>query len=236
MAGQLGKETLSAGIAHINMGPHDTPFDAHLELLCDCSPYFDALYNERTQLEATGDPFSFPGEDPDVFAELIGWMYRGTLSPDLESRVRLLFLFKLWVLAAKFEIPALQNATMSLCEKRIENKASGLITGATVNYVYANTDPGSPPRQLVVGTWAEKGTAKQYSVHKHDFPCDILKDLCGELFSRIENAGLGSLKGCSPSVEQFAQFSKRKQSPGEGPFTQLGGGPGIASLATPEQV
>lgn len=127
------------------MGQDQTPFDVHLELLCDCSPYFDTLYKNRTvDKNTTKDPISFPDDDPAVFAERVSWMYRGELSPDLPS---IIFLIQLWVLAGELRIQDLQDLTLSHCKQKIPPGA--VFGNETVNYVYNNTLPGSPLRHLV---------------------------------------------------------------------------------------
>lgn len=92
-------------MVHINVGVNQTPFDAHVELLCGCSPYFDTVLKDRTERPIAEDPICFPDDDPDVFAELLGWMYSGDISADLPSRAGSLFLLQLWVLAGKLKIP-----------------------------------------------------------------------------------------------------------------------------------
>lgn len=169
------------------MGPAHTPFDVHLELLCECSPYFDAVYRDRARSGVIeGPPVIFPAESPDVFAEIVSWMYRGALSPDLESRCQVIFLFQLWVLAGKFQIAALQTQALSLCEKKIDNNKKSVLSAATVSYVYARTDPGASPRHLVVDAWAKSATVLEYARQKDTFPRDFLEDLCGKLIANME--------------------------------------------------
>ncbi|KAL2785546.1 hypothetical protein BJX66DRAFT_314527 [Aspergillus keveii] len=179
----LGKLTLSAGIARINVGPDETPFDVHLELLCDSSPYFNNLYKDRTDSTISEVPITLPDVDPDVFAEAISWMYRGKLSADLSTRDRgMAFCFELWVLAAKFEIPALQNQAIGICKVRIDNStATSLPSTQTVEYVYSNTKPGSPPRRLLVDVWSRRGTTPKFSDRKTGLPRAFLEDMCEAL-------------------------------------------------------
>lgn len=169
------------------MGPAHTPFDVHLELLCECSPYFDAVYKDRARSGVTeGPPVIFPAEDPDVFAEIVSWMYRGALSPDLESRCQVIFLFQLWVLAGKFQISPLQTMALEMSEKKIANNKKSVLSAATVSYVYARTDQGASPRQLVVDAWAKSATVLEYARQKDTFPRDFLEDLCGKLIANME--------------------------------------------------
>ncbi|KAL3448431.1 hypothetical protein BJX65DRAFT_306870 [Aspergillus insuetus] len=167
----LGKLTLSAGIARINVGPDGTLFDVHLELLCDSSPYFNDLYKDRTNSAISDVPISLPDVDPDIFAEAISWMYRGKLSADLSTR-GVAFCFELWVLAEKFDIPALQNSTIGICKVRIDNSTkTSLPSTQTIEYVYSNTKPASPPRRLLVDVWRPQDGP----------PARVLEDLCEAL-------------------------------------------------------
>ena len=172
--------TLAGGITHINVGQAEIPFDVHLELLCDCSPYFDTLYNNRTvDKNTTKKPISFPDDDPAVFAELVSWMYRGELSPNLPS---IFFLFQLWVLAAELRIQDLQDLTFSHCKQKV---TPGAVFGnETVNYVYNNTLPGSPLRHLVVDIWAQNGTRERFSCHREKLPRAFLEDFCAAMIER----------------------------------------------------
>ncbi|KAL4795476.1 hypothetical protein BDV19DRAFT_165648 [Aspergillus venezuelensis] len=191
MAGKLGKQTLSAGIVHINVGPEHNPFDVHLELLCDCSPYFDALYKDRIQVYST-EPESFPDDEPDVFAELISWMYKGSLSSNVISgpHHNLEFIFKLWRLAEKLNISALQTAIDELCVKMVKMNPILASLPAMVNLVYArHTEIKSPLRQFLVNTWAKNVTTKEYSKHQAGLPAEFLRDLCGALIAKIREQG-----------------------------------------------
>ncbi|PYH83232.1 hypothetical protein BO82DRAFT_400626 [Aspergillus uvarum CBS 121591] len=109
MARSPAKFALSAGMVHIDEGADETPFDVHVELLCSCSPYFNSLLSNRTEKHIPSDPIYSSNDDPDVFAELLGWVYSGDTSIDLPSRNRISFLLRLWILAAKYQIVELQN-------------------------------------------------------------------------------------------------------------------------------
>ncbi|KAL5341992.1 hypothetical protein BJX70DRAFT_357511 [Aspergillus crustosus] len=179
----LGKLTLSAGIARINVGPDETPFDVHLELLCDSSPYFNTLYKDRTDSAISDVPITLPDADPDVFAEAISWMYRGQLSADLATRdCGMNFCFELWVLAEKFEMPSLQNQAVGIYKMRVDNSPlTSLPSTQTIEYVYSHTKPASPPRHLLVDVWLRRGTLPKFSDRKTGIPRAFLEDLCERL-------------------------------------------------------
>ncbi|KAL3457297.1 hypothetical protein BJX64DRAFT_20384 [Aspergillus heterothallicus] len=202
MAKSLGKFTLSAGIARINVGEAQTPFDVHVELLCDKSPFFNNLYRDRTVSTIPEVPISLPDADPDVFAEIISWMYQGQLNNELSYQSRLTFLFELWVLAEKFEIPALQNQVITFCKTRVETKTNtALPTIQTIEYAYTKTKPFSPLRRFLVDVWIWRGTAVAFAKRKDDLPRAFVEDLCEALLHRY-TTGL-TATGTTPDPRPF---------------------------------
>lgn len=148
--------TLSGGIASLNVGTPGTPFDVHLELLCDSSPHFNSLFNDRF---ATVPPATvrLPDDDPDTFTEFLNWVYYGTIFQN-QLHPPWIELFRLWVLADKFEVPELQNLVVTRCKKKLDYQKNGVLATNTINYVYNNTVPGSPLRQMTVDTFAQRAT------------------------------------------------------------------------------
>ncbi|RJE25571.1 hypothetical protein PHISCL_02111 [Aspergillus sclerotialis] len=186
MPRRLEKVTLSAGVAHLSVGHQETPFDVHLELLCDCSPFFNDLYKDRFDHDVTQQPVCFPDEDPDVFAELVNWMYQGELSDNMIYH-KSHFLFQLWVLAEKFAMQELQDSILSLCEKRIDRLKGNTYGINTIDYVYGHTLPGSPLRRFVIDTWVRTATKPQFMDRKEKLPRAFLEDLCCAYIVKKEN-------------------------------------------------
>ncbi|KAL3472853.1 hypothetical protein BJX99DRAFT_234761 [Aspergillus californicus] len=188
MAKSLGKLTLSAGIARINVGAAETPFDVHVELICDKSPFFNNLYRNRTDSTTLEVPISLPDADPDVFAEIVSWMYQGQLHDELTYKGRLSFLLELWVLAEKFEIPDLQNQAITFCKARVENSAyTALPNIQTIEYVYTKTKPVSPLRRFLVDIWIWRGTAETFAKRKDALPRAFVEHLCETLLHKYTN-------------------------------------------------
>lgn len=100
--------TLAGGIALFEVGPEKTSFSVHKELLCDCSGRYKKIFAGREKLDLKVNARyifreeSLSAVQTDMFTELIGWMYRGSLSTALERRVSFTFLFELWILANFF--------------------------------------------------------------------------------------------------------------------------------------
>ncbi|KAE8371695.1 hypothetical protein BDV26DRAFT_121266 [Aspergillus bertholletiae] len=231
MAKPLMKDTLTAGIARINVGVDDTPFDVHIELLCDHSPYFDALYEERTKKSIADCAISFPDDDPDAFSVLVSWMYRGDITVDL-SRANMLFGFKLWVLAGKFSMAELQNTVMAFCKARIDASNGALFCELAIDYVYSNTLPKSPLRLLVVDTWVQNATQSRF-LRRKDLRREFLEDFCCALIEWKE----GKTKAVDltdTTSHYFIDTSPLKDNGGE--ILVRGDISEIMQPATPEQM
>jgi hypothetical protein len=168
--------TLSGGIASLNVGTPETPFDVHLELLCDSSPYFNRLFNDRFA-RVPPATVRLPDYDPGTFTEFLNWVYRGTIFQN-QLHPPLIELFRLWVLADKFEVPELQNLVVTHCKKKLDYQKNGVVATNTINYVYNNTVPGSPLRQMTVDTFAQRATKAKFSKYREEVPRAFLEDLC----------------------------------------------------------
>ncbi|KAI9039332.1 uncharacterized protein KD926_009475 [Aspergillus affinis] len=192
----LDKSTLT-GITRIIVGIPETTFDVHIELLRSCSPFFDRLFKDHSLQEIQTNPVPLPHDDPDLFGDLVSWIYRGTISKYFLAEDTDFFLLRLWVLAARFEMPGLQNHVAS----HYHTQPGGVFDQAKINFVYENTRPDSPLRRLVVEMWVRNGTQAGCSELLHSLPHTFLGDLCGALFERKDTS--------SNSVMSVADFAKR---------------------------
>ncbi|KAK1147374.1 hypothetical protein N8T08_001455 [Aspergillus melleus] len=200
MTAPLDKSTLT-GITRINVGIPETSFDVHVELLRSCSPFFDRLFKDHSLLEIQTNPVPLPHDDPDLFGDLVSWIYRGTLSKYLVAQDTAFFLFRLWILAARFEMPELQNYVASHFLVVLNTQPGGVYDKAKIDFVYENTQPDCPLRRLAVDMWVRNGTQAGYSELLHSLPHIFLVDLCGALFERKETS--------SNSEMSFADFERR---------------------------
>lgn len=167
----------------IDVGESNTPFDVHLELLCTCSSYFDNKFSSRCD-EAVAEPFlCFPDDDPQVFAQVILWMYRGDSSVEELQSKELDFLVRFWILAGKLEMKDLQKLVMGICEKRSEHMSQD-----TVKYIYSHTLPESQMRRLAVDIGVRSTTPDDFEKEKGEFSRPFLEDLCAELIKERVNA------------------------------------------------
>lgn len=177
---------LSAGMVQFSVGANETPFDVHVELLCDRSPYFDSLYGDRTEKPISSDPISFPDEDPDIFAELLSWMYYGDASVELPPTEGISFLLKLWVLAGRFEKSQLQNHVIQLCRTEMDNKPNRIFGCDTIDYVYAHTLPQSPLRLLLADNWVRNASQARFLRRREHLSRPFLEDFCSALIEDKE--------------------------------------------------
>ncbi|KAL2822267.1 hypothetical protein BDW59DRAFT_149634 [Aspergillus cavernicola] len=121
----LDKRTLSGGIVNLSVGDSQTPFDIHIELLCDLSPLFDDMLQDRF-LDPSTKELVFPDDAPDVFADFVSWAYCGRIS-DVEASTessRLDHLFQLWILAERFHLSELQDLVVIHCRESLDSKPS----------------------------------------------------------------------------------------------------------------
>lgn len=125
---------LAGGIVHLAVGKEEVPYDAHIELLCSKSQFFDRALNGNNYtfthncpsaehhtigrfVEADTKYIPLPDDCPDAFADLLSWVYSGNVS--LEARLppspdgpppTWFDLCKLWILADKYEVRFLPDS------------------------------------------------------------------------------------------------------------------------------
>ncbi|KAL3492776.1 hypothetical protein BJX62DRAFT_235935 [Aspergillus germanicus] len=194
----LGKANLAGGILNLTVGPSETPFDDHLELLCECSPYFNSRLSERFD-DTFIKELAFPEEDPEAFADLIRWAYTGTLDISLHKDNNnystigntsgstepdlILHLFRVWILADKFLAPQLMELAMARCEVEMNADPGRLVSCSAVRFAYIKSTP--PPStstlcKFVVGVWGERAGRRTLSdVAAHELPRDFVRDVDG---------------------------------------------------------
>lgn len=200
--------TLSAGTVRLDVGSPTVPFDVHIELICACSPYFDQWFKDRPATITTEHlirlSISFPEEDPEVFAELISWMYCRELSANLTSK-QSIFVCKIWVLAQRFEMPELQNAVMSVIGKILPDNwlKNTIPLGEIVNYIYSHTLSGSMLRLVVSDTYSQNATSVQFSSDRQGLTSSFLEDLC---LAFVEERASRESVGIEPTISMERYF------------------------------
>ncbi|KAF2731399.1 hypothetical protein EJ04DRAFT_10233 [Polyplosphaeria fusca] len=144
------------------VGTENTHWILHEKLLCYHSPFFRRIFYSKSN---TSKSFGLPDEEDFPFKTFVGWLYSYSLPvPREESDLGVQF--DLYLLAEKLEIPRLIQDV--LANVREWYKYSDSYPGLRrVQYIYANTEDGSPMRHMLVHAVArlmvlEKGIPKHW--------------------------------------------------------------------------
>lgn len=132
----------------IYIGPENTHWILHEKLLCYHSPFFRKIFYSKTSSNAKTQSFGLPEEEDAPFKTFVGWLYSSSL-PVPREEADLGVAFDLYLMAEKFEIPALVADVLQLVREwyKYSDTYPGL---RRVQYIYANTEDGSPMRHMLV--------------------------------------------------------------------------------------
>lgn len=155
-------ELLSRSMVDIYIGPENTHWTLHEKLLCYHSPYFRKIFYSKT---SSTKSYGLPDEEDATFKTFVGWLYATSL-PVPREEADLGVLFDLYLLAEKLQIPALVQDVLQVVREwyKFSDTYPGL---RRVQYVYANTEEGSPMRHMLVHSVArlmvlEKGIPQHW--------------------------------------------------------------------------
>jgi hypothetical protein len=129
----------------IYVGPENTRWILHEKLLCHYSPFFRRIfYAKNTNTTSYG----LPEEEDAPFKTFVGWLYSSSL-PVPREEADLGLMFDLYLMAEKFQIPNLVADVLQVVREwyKYSDSYPGL---RRVQYVYANTEEGSPMRHMLV--------------------------------------------------------------------------------------
>jgi len=130
----------------IYVGPENTHWILHEKLLCHRSKFFrNIFYNKKGTKNSA---YGLPDEEDEPFKIFVGWLYAEALPPPTEEK-DLAPLFDLYLMAEKWEIRQLVIDCLEVVRTWYHESDTwpGL---RRVQYIYANTEPESPMRQLLV--------------------------------------------------------------------------------------
>ncbi|KAJ8116714.1 hypothetical protein OPT61_g1916 [Boeremia exigua] len=148
MAGTREKplnELLSRSMVDIYVGEDNTHWILHEKLLCYHSPFFRKVFYAKG---SSTQSFGLPEDDDNAFKTFVGWLYSSSLPvPREESDLGVLF--ELYLMAEKFQIPHLIADVLQVVREwyKFSDSYPGL---RRVQYIYANTENGSPMRHMLV--------------------------------------------------------------------------------------
>lgn len=129
----------------IYVGEENTHWILHEKLLCHHSPFFRKIFYAKG---STTQSFGLPEDDDNAFKTFVGWLYSSSLPvPREESDLGVLF--ELYLMAEKFQIPHLIADVLQVVREwyKFSDSYPGL---RRVQYIYANTENGSPMRHMLV--------------------------------------------------------------------------------------
>lgn len=138
-------ELLSRSMVDIYVGEENTHWILHEKLLCHHSPFFRKIFYAKG---STTQSFGLPEDDDNAFKTFVGWLYSSSLPvPREESDLGVLF--ELYLMAEKFQIPHLIADVLQVVREwyKFSDSYPGL---RRVQYIYANTENGSPMRHMLV--------------------------------------------------------------------------------------
>ncbi|KAI9878193.1 MAG: hypothetical protein M1830_001585 [Pleopsidium flavum] len=146
-------------VVKVYVGPKKTRFFIHKELLCDHSEFFRAALTGGFK-EAHEGAVYLPEDELEVFAKLVEWLYADQLDttfifredPDesvCATDLKKVTLFvKLWVLADRLRIPALQRVAVWAVRSFMEVYL--YLPTDIVLYIFENTVPSAEFGKLCV--------------------------------------------------------------------------------------
>jgi len=141
-------ELLSRSMVDIYIGTENTHWILHEKLLCYHSPFFRKIFYSKTSEHSKTQTFGLPEEEDAPFKTFVGWLYSNSL-PVPREEADLGLCFDLYLMAEKFEIPALIADVLQVVREwyKYSDTYPGL---RRVQYIYANTEDGSPMRHMLV--------------------------------------------------------------------------------------
>ncbi|KAI1959819.1 hypothetical protein LOZ58_004184 [Ophidiomyces ophidiicola] len=168
----------------ITVGESEAQFQAHKDLLCQKSPFFNGALM-RDFKEAGENAISLPEDDPDTFERFLQWLYSGIyelsgLKTDEEVDERYFQLAQLYTLADKLEVPRLKHDIINelFMMKTDPDKPPQV---DVIAYIYENTRERSPLRKLMVAwlvwhidfQWYTTPSATTFLSHCPEFAADL---------------------------------------------------------------
>jgi hypothetical protein len=160
------------------VGSKPVSFYAHIDLLCSSSAFFRKALKGDFK-EGVDNVVPMPDDEPEIFLEFLNWLYdRKYFDGVLLVFVDMLRWCKLWILADKLDVPALQNFAMESIFRKFESYDGRSLPASTFNHVYQNSVPHSPLREVLVQFAVRKMDLKFYDENVSAFEVDFLEDLC----------------------------------------------------------
>ena len=143
------------------VGQDEAPFNVHRDILCKASPFFTSAFMGSSAgefQEKSKQSMNLPEEDPEIFDNLIQWIYAKRFPFDIREHAEssyvmatVMHLATLYVAADKYDILELKNDVIHqlwILSGKTQNDVG--IGDKIIEFVYANTVAGSRLRKLLV--------------------------------------------------------------------------------------
>jgi len=144
-------ELLTRSMVDLYVGPENTHWILHEKLLCHHSAFFRKIFYNR---DSKSTPYGLPDDENAPFKTFVGWLYSSALPIPREEK-DLGSLFDLYLMAEKWQIPVLMTDVLQTVREwyKYSDTYPGL---RRVQYMYANTEDGSPMRSMLVHSVARQ--------------------------------------------------------------------------------
>jgi hypothetical protein len=152
-------------LVDIYVGPENTHWVLHERLICHRSKFFSSVFYKKGDTPQSNKTFNLPDEDEVPFRLFVSWLYSSQI-PIPEKETDLTDLYDLYLMGEKWSVVALVRDILDAVRRfyRLTNTYPSL---RRVQYIYANTTPDSPMRQLLVGSIARMLVVSNSGIPAH---------------------------------------------------------------------
>lgn len=132
----------------IYVGPKNEHFHVHKAVLCTKIPYFEKMFNGGFS-EASKNSATFPGDEPQAFDLLLGWVYRDSVERPLKIMCEASSnIFSFFRLAEKLCLEPLQDHIIDFLRK-LHRSNNALPTHDQIERGYSMAAANSNPRKYL---------------------------------------------------------------------------------------
>ena len=183
-------------MATLLVGEAEVPFHVHMDILCRASPVFKSAFMGEFA-EASERSMTLPDDDPEAFESLLQWLYFKDIRLDMtaaqgsgeEAEQLYMHFVTLYVASDKYDIPGLKDGVVDRLYTCWSQSGSKVPYPDVVHYIYENTAPKSPLRQLVADRWVWGTRLEAYTLPGiastlRTLPLDFVVDLAIAMAAR----------------------------------------------------
>ena len=189
------------------VGEEETPFNIHMDLLCEASPFFKSAFMGAGNFKETvSKSMKLPEDDPATMDRMIQWIYFGYFPVDSEIETKssdqlqevlmasVMQFMTLYVAADKYGMIELKNDSFHrMCDLVYKKKVDLTRDEGLVGYIYENTIEGSKLRAFLLAWHVSYGPQyfkthwTEKEVHDHPgFTADVLTGLVARATGKLD--------------------------------------------------